>query len=733
MVASLTNSFAAASRLPAPPLIAVQARHASICPTAQSDRPAAPKYTRRALLFFGLTGQTLAEALGEGSEHAVNHGRESKDSRAPARLATPIAANRLPAGPLSALVDGNRGSPELLLFLQGAAGNAAVSHLLTAQRQAVAAPPAPPAAAPAAAPAAPAHPTIRRGSRGRAVEELQLKLNVIPAAAGAQPLIVDGIFGGTTHTAVQDFQKRHMPGTIANGVVGPLTWTGILLAAVAAETAAQPAHPILHLGDQRAEVGQAQEKLNATGAAPPPLPIDAVFSATMQTAVRQFQTTTMHMVPPTGIIDANTWAALDLAAPGGGTRPGRGAPIEQHVKAGGGATPLGTAIGTVHPVVGAGQVEHGPAVKELQQKLNAWLRSQRIKPLLREDGDWGTKTHAALVQFQGAGATGQADAATWTRLDAFPSTVGFEQRTWQETVGNEVYGPGGGASKYSWELRGNTIVVHARIHFVGAPPNANWFGYIKNTWNRFKAVNPANPAQSVLIDFEPVQGSGTDAQTITVHAGSARANAANWYLADPDAANTVSHEFGHLIGLRDEYQQTSADYRTVTGYEPGVGDATGPGGGATPNTVATNLRNALAARNNAAAYNATFGLGMKQGAFAQQVAAAYKALASVNLPAVPPPAGAAPDPARAATGNLVPDLDTGLTNTADPANPAGAGSIPINKYEVIEIFSYSSGSIMGDPSRHADPHDHGAQPRHVQEFVDIVRAHRGGNWVAAFR
>ena len=27
---------------------------------------------------------------------------------------------------------------------------------------------------------------------------------------------------------------------------------------------------------------------------------------------------------------------------------------------------------------------------------------------------------------------------------------------------------------------------------------------------------------------------------------------------------------------------------------------------------------------------------------------------------------------------------------------------------------------MGDPSRHRDPHDHGAQPRHLQEFADIL-------------
>jgi hypothetical protein len=47
---------------------------------------------------------------------------------------------------------------------------------------------------------------------------------------------------------------------------------------------------------------------------------------------------------------------------------------------------------------------------------------------------------------------------------------------------------------------------------------------------------------------------------------------------------------------------------------------------------------------------------------------------------------------------------------------------------MIQVLTYSSGSMMGDPSRVTDPHDHGVQPRHVQEFADLVAAARGGSW-----
>src|SRR5690349_3269073 len=53
-------------------------------------------------------------------------------------------------------------------------------------------------------------PTLRLGSHGAAVEELQTKLNLIPSAAGDVFLSVDGGFGGATETAVKAFQHTRM-------------------------------------------------------------------------------------------------------------------------------------------------------------------------------------------------------------------------------------------------------------------------------------------------------------------------------------------------------------------------------------------------------------------------------------------------------------------------------------------------------------------------------------------
>jgi hypothetical protein len=67
--------------------------------------------------------------------------------------------------------------------------------------------------APAPAPVAPApvaRPTIRRGSSGDAVRELQTKL------------FVDGVFGPNTEDAVRRFQHSH--GLTVDGIVGPQTW-----------------------------------------------------------------------------------------------------------------------------------------------------------------------------------------------------------------------------------------------------------------------------------------------------------------------------------------------------------------------------------------------------------------------------------------------------------------------------------------------------------------------------
>lgn len=78
-------------------------------------------------------------------------------------------------------------------------------------------------------------PTLRRGSKGDEVEELQALLN----AKFGYNLEVDGDYGSKTEAAVKDFQKKH--GLTADGVVGPKTWAKL---GVSAEQPSMPETPV---------------------------------------------------------------------------------------------------------------------------------------------------------------------------------------------------------------------------------------------------------------------------------------------------------------------------------------------------------------------------------------------------------------------------------------------------------------------------------------------------------
>ena len=76
-------------------------------------------------------------------------------------------------------------------------------------------------------------PTLRLGSRGSAVVDLQRRL----AAAGFSAGTADGIFGSRTDGAVRSFQRAR--GLGIDGVVGPQTW-GELLGTTAPQPAPAP-------------------------------------------------------------------------------------------------------------------------------------------------------------------------------------------------------------------------------------------------------------------------------------------------------------------------------------------------------------------------------------------------------------------------------------------------------------------------------------------------------------
>lgn len=79
------------------------------------------------------------------------------------------------------------------------------------------------------------YPLLCSGSRGKDVATLQEKLR----AAGQDPGVIDGVFGSLTEAKVIAFQLARS--LVADGVVGPVTWSALLAAAPDAQKAGTPA------------------------------------------------------------------------------------------------------------------------------------------------------------------------------------------------------------------------------------------------------------------------------------------------------------------------------------------------------------------------------------------------------------------------------------------------------------------------------------------------------------
>jgi hypothetical protein len=253
--------------------------------------------------------------------------------------------------------------------------------------------------------------------------------------------------------------------------------------------------------------------------------------------------------------------------------------------------------------------------------------------------------------------------------------------------------------RFNWTLREDALEVDVPVKFrpdEGVPlPLGLWNGQIDTTWNQFAVTEPGGRNIEIRMALRDDQG---DERTIRVIQNTVpgsyghpdRANAGKWYPVMP--ANTAPHEFGHLIGLEDEYQRTHGDFKRITGE-----DRTGPANasGKTEAAIATELQTALhgddVTTRAAAATTVLVNCGLiaggrpQQGDFAQAVMAAY-------------------DDAH---GNLFSDLQ-GL--------PSGTN------WTLMTVFSYASGTVMGNASVvGVQPHEHPVMDRHLREFAAIVR------------
>lgn len=177
-------------------------------------------------------------------------------------------------------------------------------------------------------------PTLKTGSEGVAVSELQAALKLLGYYAGA----VDGVYQEGTAIAVSQFQQA--AGLAVDGIAGPATWERLFpdvstaqvsaptssrnpasvfpvpsiqsnpgAAAPAAANPQQPAAvglPTLREGMEGPAVAQLQERLKALGFLQGS--IDGVFGTRTQAAVQAAQQN--FKLEPDGVVGPATWSAL---------------------------------------------------------------------------------------------------------------------------------------------------------------------------------------------------------------------------------------------------------------------------------------------------------------------------------------------------------------------------------------------------------------------------------------
>ena len=471
-------------------------------------------------------------------------------------------------------------------------------------------------------------------------------------------------------------------------------------------------------------IGVMQQQLNAVGATPR-LAITGHFDAETETATKAFQkkliTEGVAGVTENGIVDGETQKQLNSRAPSVNVSGS-----DTVVVGPGNTQVLQDPTAGMHADLQAGA--KGVAVKELQERLNN--SGAAIGKKLSVDGIFGPKTDAALKVFQtGAKVTanGIADVGTWTKLEAAgAASQGHVEFDWQEEV-EGVKGVGLRAA-YDWKLSKTALTITGGITFHKKAKNVDgrinqWLADIKEIWSTFKAVNESDPKKkSMNLNFEAVRGGKGhevdvlqfDPKLAKKDRASSRSDSGTWYTIDKDRS-LAPHEFGHLIGLADEYNRLEEHYRDVTGEEPAVGDPTGTVAQATK--IAGDIKAKLPlddklkapiAKENDERWGAnlaaviTPALGSKQGGFSRLTAQEY---------------------ARANAGaSAYTDIQKAF---ADVSVPGFQGNLST----CVTPFLYSNRSLMGTMQttpakgaggKSAPAHEHPIEPRHVQPFVNLL-------------
>lgn len=138
-----------------------------------------------------------------------------------------------------------------------------------------------------------AEPTLKKGSQGTAVRDLQEALTQLGFGPGG----VDGTFGPKTEAAVKAFQSAN--GIAADGIVGPITWRNI--------DEADQSEPVLRRGSRGLPVRRLQSRMTAVGFKLGG--VDGRFGPKTEAAVRTLQQQAGLVVD--GIVGPKTWDVVN--------------------------------------------------------------------------------------------------------------------------------------------------------------------------------------------------------------------------------------------------------------------------------------------------------------------------------------------------------------------------------------------------------------------------------------